>query len=139
MAGIELVLCGPQKFAPGAFVDRLLSEAGLEKTWRFTTDPLEAAVGADAVYTDVWVSMGSEDEQQERIEAFRPYQVNEGVMAATNNALFLHCLPAHPGEEVSQAVIESPSSIIFDQAENRLHAQKAILSILANANKTIRK
>lgn len=139
MAGIELVLCGPQTFAPGAFVDTLLSEAGLAKTWRFTTDPMEAAVGADAVYTDVWVSMGSEGEQQERIAAFRPYQVNEAVMAASNNALFLHCLPAHPGEEVSQGVIESSSSIVFDQAENRLHAQKAILSILANSNKSIRK
>ncbi|EJL46857.1 ornithine carbamoyltransferase [Brevibacillus agri] len=96
-----------------------------------THDPKEAVAGADAVYTDVWTSMGFEEENEVRLKAFANYQVNEQLVAqADRNYLFLHCLPAHRGEEVTAGVIDGPSSVIFDQAENRLHAQKAILAAL---------
>ena len=95
------------------------------------TDPKKAVEGADAVYTDVWTSMGHEVEYAERKKIFRRYQVNEALMARANpSALFMHCLPAHRGEEVSEEVIESPASVVFDQAENRLHAQKALMLML---------
>ena len=95
------------------------------------TDPREAVSGVDAVYTDVWASMGEEHEAAERRAVFAPYQVNDALMtAARPDALFLHCLPAHRGEEVTAQVIESPQSVVFDQAENRLHTQKALLLML---------
>jgi ornithine carbamoyltransferase len=131
LAGMEIVLCGPGKFAPKPLVDDLLNQAGLEKTYTFTSDVLAAAKDADAVYTDVWVSMGDEDEREQRLQEMAPYQVNASVMrAAKPDAFFLHCLPAHEGEEVSTEVYKSAQSIVFDEAENRLHAQKAILSFL---------
>ena len=90
--------------------------------------------GADVVYTDVWVSMGKEEETKERIRVMSPYVVTGKLFAAAKkNALFMHCLPAHAGEEVMQDVLDNPRSIIFDQAENRLHMQKAILATLAAA------
>jgi ornithine carbamoyltransferase len=90
-----------------------------------------AVAGADAVYTDVWASMGEEHEASERRRVFAPYQVNAALMAAANpGAIFMHCLPAHRGEEVTAEVIESPASVVFDQAENRLHTQKALLHLL---------
>lgn len=93
-----------------------------------THDPAEAVHDADAIYTDVWTSMGQEAETAKRLEIFRPYQVNEALFAkARPDAIFLHCLPAHRGEEVTDGVIESPRSVVFQQAENRLHAQKAIM------------
>jgi ornithine carbamoyltransferase len=96
------------------------------------TDPVESVVGADAVYTDAWVSMGQEDQTEVRERVFQPYQVNEALMArAGAGTLFMHCLPAHRGLEVTDAVMDSPTSIIFDQAENRLHVQKALLTLLA--------
>lgn len=96
------------------------------------THDLEAGLkDADAVYTDVWVSMGQEEEAAERARAFAPYQVNARVMAmARPGALFMHCLPAHRGSEVTDDVIDAPTSVVFDQAENRLHAQKAVLATL---------
>ena len=95
--------------------------------------PEEAAAGAQAVYTDVWTSMGQEEESAAREAAFAGYQVNAALFAqAAPNAVFMHCLPAHRGSEVSEEVIDSPSSIVFDQAENRLHMQKAILLTLLN-------
>lgn len=95
--------------------------------------PQEAAAGAQAVYTDVWTSMGQEEESAAREAAFAGYQVNAALFAqAAPNAVFMHCLPAHRGSEVSEEVIDSPSSIVFDQAENRLHMQKAILLTLLN-------
>jgi ornithine carbamoyltransferase len=95
------------------------------------TDPREAVAGADAVYTDVWTSMGQEREAVTRRRAFEPYQVNAALMAvAKPRALFMHCLPAHRGEEVTAEVFESPASVVFDQAENRLHTQKALLLML---------
>jgi ornithine carbamoyltransferase len=94
-------------------------------------DPRDAVTGADAVYTDVWTSMGQEVEYAERTKLFSRYQVNEALMArAKPDAIFMHCLPAHRGQEVTDEVIESPASVVFDQAENRLHAQKAMLITL---------
>jgi len=94
-------------------------------------DPVEAVAGADAVYTDVWASMGQESETAERRKIFAPYQVNQNLFSyAARHAVFMHCLPAHRGDEVTEAVIDSPRSVVFDQAENRLHIQKAILVLL---------
>ena len=99
-----------------------------DATISVSSSPFEAAEGADAVYTDVWTSMGQEVEYADRQKLFQRYQVNENLMAlAKPDALFMHCLPAHRGEEVTDEVIESPISVVFDQAENRLHAQKALL------------
>jgi len=93
-----------------------------------TNDPSEAVRDADAVYTDVWASMGQEDETESRASVFQPYQVNDALMnAAGSDAIFMHCLPAHRGHEVTDSVIDSPASVVFDQAENRLHTIKAIL------------
>jgi ornithine carbamoyltransferase len=95
------------------------------------TDPHEAVSGVDAVYTDAWVSMGDEEETELRERIFVPYQVNEDLMAhASPDAVFMHCLPAHRGQEVTDAVIDSPQSVVFDQAEARMHVQKAILLLL---------
>jgi len=98
---------------------------------RHILDPKAAVEGVDLVVTDVWASMGMEEEQATRLAAFRPYQVNEAIMAAAaDDALFMHCLPAHRGEEVSAAVIDGPQSVVWEEAENRLHAQKALLEWL---------
>ena len=95
------------------------------------TDPRQAVTGVDAVYTDVWTSMGEEAEADDRRRTFAPYQVNSSLMSvADSNALFMHCLPAHRGEEVASEVIDSAASVVFDQAENRLHTQKALLQLL---------
>ena len=94
-------------------------------------DPREAAAGADAIYTDVWVSMGDEDEATRRRADLGPYQVNaELLAAASDRAIVLHCLPAHPGEEITDDVLYGERSVVWDQAENRLHAQKALLELL---------
>lgn len=101
-------------------------------------DPAKAVAGADAVYTDVCISMGQENEATKRTPIFRPYQVNEALMGqAADHSVFMHCLPAHRGQEVTDAVIDSPQSIVFDQAENRLHAQKALLLMLLGGAKRI--
>ncbi|MBV8818225.1 MAG: ornithine carbamoyltransferase, partial [Acidobacteriaceae bacterium] len=98
---------------------------------QITNDAFEAVRGADAVYTDVWASMGQESEAAERRRIFQPYQVNEKLMAAAgSNAAFMHCLPAKRDQEVTDAVVESKHSLVFEQAENRLHAQKALLLML---------
>jgi ornithine carbamoyltransferase len=93
-------------------------------------DPVEAVAGAHAVYTDVWASMGQEYAAHLRAQVFAPYRVTEELMEAAGDALFMHCLPAHRGQEVTDAVIDSPRSIVYDQAENRLHVQKALLLLL---------
>ena len=96
-----------------------------------TRDPLEAAEGADIVYTDVWASMGQEEEKEARKKAFKEYQVNSRLLQkAKENAIVMHCLPAHAGEEISQEALEGPQSVVFDEAENRLHGQKGILEFL---------
>jgi ornithine carbamoyltransferase len=95
------------------------------------SDPHQAVAGADAVYTDAWASMGQEREADTRVPVFQPYQVNDDLMAeAASHAVFMHCLPAHRGQEVTDAVMDSPQSVIFDQAEGRLHVQKAVLMLL---------
>ncbi|MGB0344226.1 MAG: ornithine carbamoyltransferase [Coraliomargarita sp.] len=135
MFGMEIALAGPETFAPGQAVIDALNTAGLPVNYTFTTDPSKAAASADILYTDVWVSMGNEAEAADRIEQMMPYQVNSQRMAEANpDALFMHCLPAHAEEEVSREVLDSPQSIIFDQAENRLHVQKAILAKLVEIN-----
>jgi ornithine carbamoyltransferase len=96
-----------------------------------TNDPVEAVLGADIVYTDVWASMGKEKEHEERVKVFKPYQVNaELVKRAKQDYIFMHCLPAHRGEEVTDEVADSKNSVIFDQAENRLHTQKALMALI---------
>ncbi len=96
-----------------------------------TNDPVEAISGADAVYTDTWVSMGQEQEKEDRIKIFMPYQINKELFSnAKSNAIFLHCLPAYRGYEMTADIIDSGFSVVFDEAENRLHAQKAVLATL---------
>jgi ornithine carbamoyltransferase len=93
-----------------------------------TSDPREAIEGADVIYTDTWISMGQEGDREQRLEAFQRYQLNERLLGfAPSRALVMHCLPAHRGEEITDAVLDGPRSVIFDQAENRLHAQKGII------------
>ncbi|MEP7364811.1 MAG: ornithine carbamoyltransferase [Acidobacteriota bacterium] len=131
--GIHMTVATPEGYEPNAGI---LTEAQIEgeKTGAriaHTYDAQEAVEGADAIYTDVWASMGQEKEATERQRVFAPYQVNEALMArARPNALFLHCLPAKRGQETTHEVMESAGSVVFDQAENRLHAQKALLLML---------
>ncbi|MGZ0707119.1 ornithine carbamoyltransferase [Coraliomargarita sp. W4R53] len=135
MFGMEIVLAGPEGFEPGDEIDAALIADGLEMNYTFTTDAAAAFTDADVIYTDVWVSMGDEKEASKRKEVMAPYQVNTELLAlAKSDAYFMHCLPAHAGEEVSQEVLDSPQSIIFDEAENRLHAQKAIMAKLVELN-----
>jgi ornithine carbamoyltransferase len=123
--GFELRLACPEGYDPDA---GLLERARGAAHVTLTRDPSEAAEGADVVTTDVWASMGQEDEMAERAKAFARFVVDDALMArADSSAIFLHCLPAHRGEEVAASVIDGPQSRIFDEAENRLHAQKAIL------------
>lgn len=134
--GMKISLAGPKGFAPSAEFNALLEREGFGGGYQFTTDPMEAVRGADVVYTDVWVSMGKEEETKQRIRLMSPYAVSGRVFAgAKPDALFMHCLPAHAGEEVMPEVLANPRSIIFDQAENRLHMQKAILARLAAARR----
>ncbi|MEO7414776.1 MAG: ornithine carbamoyltransferase [Opitutaceae bacterium] len=134
--GMKIALSGPKGFEPGPEIKAQLVKDGFTDDYQFTTDPMEAVKGADVVYTDVWVSMGKEEETAARIKQMSPYAVTAKVLAgAKPDAFFMHCLPAHAGEEVEQGVLDSPRSIIFDQAENRLHMQKAILASLATAAK----
>ena len=133
--GMKISLAGPAGFAPSAELDGLLSREGFTGGYEFTTDPIEAVRDADVVYTDVWVSMGKEEEKRERLALMAPYSVTGEIFAAAKpDAYFMHCLPAHPGEEVQQEVLDNPRSIIFDQAENRLHVQKAIMTLLARGD-----
>lgn len=122
----ELVVACPEGFEPDA---GLVAAAG--DRVRMIRDPLQAAVGAHLVVTDVWASMGQEDEALRRQQAFADYQVTDETMAAADaDALFMHCLPAHRGEEVAASVIDRPDSVVWDEAENRMHAQKALLEFL---------
>jgi ornithine carbamoyltransferase len=129
LAGMEVRLASP----PGHQVDPVAVDAARSAGGHVvvTTDPLEAAEGADAVYTDVWVSMGQETEAADRLDAFARYQVNGQIMdRAAPGALFLHCLPAHRGLEVTGEVIDGPASAVWDQAENRMHAGRGLLAWL---------
>ena len=123
----ELSIATPEKYTPSLYKnnDDII----------LTHEPLEAAKDADLIVTDVWASMGQEDEEDERKKIFKPLQVNKNVMkAADKNAIFMHCLPAHRGEEVTSEVLDSKSSVVWQEAENRLHAQKALLEYLLVAN-----
>jgi ornithine carbamoyltransferase len=133
MAGMHVKIGSPGAYLPDAGVVSTAEKHAMASGGSVvvTTDPFEAASGADVLYTDVWASMGQEDEAGERIESFRPYTLDEKVLAAAApEAVVMHCLPAHRGEEIAAAVIDGPASIVFDQAENRLHAQKALLAFL---------
>jgi len=127
--GIHVNIASPEAYAlDPADALRASAYARFGAQLRLFTDPVEGVRDADAVYTDVWASMGQEAEKAERDRMFRPYQVNDALMAAARpGALFMHCLPAHRGDEVTDSVIDSTVSVVFDQAENRLHVQKAIL------------
>jgi ornithine carbamoyltransferase len=130
LLGVHLRVATPAAYAPelriAARARALAEQAGTEL--RLLDDPAEAVRGAGFVYTDTWFSMGQEEEAERRRPIFAPYQVNDELLrAAGPRALVMHCLPAHRGEEIADAVLDGPRSIVYDQAENRLHAQKALL------------
>jgi ornithine carbamoyltransferase len=135
LAGFRLTVVSPAGYQPKSDV--------LERARSITREPLQVELtsrlsgldDATAIYTDVWASMGQESERDERRKAFAPYQVNQAVMDAAPGAVFLHCLPAHRGEEVTDEVIDGPRSVVFDQAENRLYAQMAIMAELFGAER----
>lgn len=126
--GVHFAVATPQGYAPD---DLVVERARQDGKVTVTNDAREAVQNADAVYADVWTSMGQEEESARRLEVFPPYQINEELMShAKPDAIVLHCLPAHRGEEITDRVLESPQSRVWEQAENRLHAQKAVLSWL---------
>jgi ornithine carbamoyltransferase len=133
--GAHVRIATPAGYEPDAKIVAAARQdaAAMQGTVELFRSPQEAVSGAQAVYTDVWASMGQESETEARAAIFAPYQVNAALMShAAPDAVFLHCLPAHRGSEVTDEVMESPRSIVFDQAENRLHVQKAILLTLLN-------
>ena len=133
LAGIDFVMCCPAGYEPDKRIEKNALRSASEMGTKYIVehDPLSAVKGADLIYTDVWASMGQEDEAQERAIHFRKYQVNADLMkAAGDGCLVTHCLPAHRGEEITSDVLDSDRSIAFDEAENRLHIQKAILYTL---------
>src|SRR5215472_9897102 len=132
MLGVRVRVASPAAFAlPAEVVAQATALARDGGSVEVLTDPAEAVRGADAVYTDVWTSMGQEAETDSRDAVFRPYQVNAELMRqAGPSARFMHCLPAHRGAEVTDEVIDAPESVVFEQAENRLHTQKALLALL---------
>ena len=121
----------PEKYTPDAQTVARAKEAGLSQI-EISHEPKKGVRGADVIYTDVWASMGQKNELQERLKFFEGFQVNDELMAATGKkTLFLHCLPAERGREVSESVLESKASVVFDEAENRMHAQNAIMLKIA--------
>ncbi len=130
--GLDLRLATPASHRPAARIrqaaDRLATRSGARLSW--TEDPREAVRGANFIYTDVWTSMGQEDESELRRQVFAAYQVNDALLEEAPEAWVMHCLPAHRGEEITDSVLDGERSIVFDQAENRLHVQKAILERL---------
>jgi ornithine carbamoyltransferase len=136
--GMHVAVGHPHGYAPVAEIVAAARQvaAATGGSVQVTEDPMEAAADADVVYTDVWASMGQEEQRAERLARFEGFQVNAAMMAVAGpHAIFLHCLPAHRGEEVSAEVIDGPRSVIFDEAENRLHAQKAIIVRLMGAGR----
>ncbi|MCD8391167.1 MAG: ornithine carbamoyltransferase [Firmicutes bacterium] len=132
-AGLDCAIAVPKAYSCDAEVVENAKD-DFKKSGRtliLTEDPVEAIKGADVVYTDTWVSMGMEEEKEERRKVFMPYQVNKELFShAKDDAIFMHCLPAYRGFEVTEDVIDGPNSVIFDEAENRLHAQKAVMATL---------
>jgi ornithine carbamoyltransferase len=135
-AGMDVVACCPRELPPNAFVlEQARADAAAAGTKiEISTDPQSAVVGADVIYADTWVSMGEEAEAARLLRILAGFQVNEALMErAGPQAIFMHCLPAHRGEEVTDGVMDGGQSVVFDQAENRLHAQKALLMLLLEA------
>ena len=131
---LDFVLAAPRGYWPDEAVVRRARESGVS-TIEVTDKPSLAVDQADVVYTDVWISMGQETETEQRKKDFAGFQVNEELMSrARNDCLVMHCLPAHRGEEITSGVIDGPNSVVFDEAENRLHIQKAILAVLCTRN-----
>ncbi len=130
LADIDLTVATPDGYEPDEAVCDTAAKLGTAPT--ITHDPAAAATGADVLYTDVWVSMGQEDQRETRLQEFQSFQVNESLLAATDDAIVMHCLPATRGEEITNAVIESDNAVVWQQAENRLHAQKGLLAWLAD-------
>jgi ornithine carbamoyltransferase len=129
LTGIQVAVATPRNYRPDPGVVAAAQAGGGKVT--LTTDSERAVKDADAVYTDVWVSMGEEEEREKRLRAFQGYAITRELMtSAADRAIVLHCLPAHRGEEISDEVMEGPASAVWDQAENRLHAQKALLVLL---------
>jgi ornithine carbamoyltransferase len=131
--GMDISVASPPGYLPNGKITEKAIQAGKHtgSTVMITNDPLEAMKDADVVVTDVWTSMGQEEETSMRLKAFQGFQVNvELCKYAKDDFIFLHCLPAHRGEEVTGEIIDGPHSVVFDEAENRLHAQKAILKLL---------
>lgn len=131
--GMDITIASPAAYAPKPEMVALAQNIALETgaNIHVTTDPVEAVTGCDIIYTDVWASMGQEAEALERAEHFKHFQVNEElVQHANSHYIFMHCLPAHREEEVTTAILEGPNSVVFQEAENRLHAQKALLVAL---------
>ncbi len=131
--GLTLTIACPRMYQPDRTIvtqaQRFAETTGA--VLDIVEDPKQAVKGADVVYTDVWTSMGQEDEAETRRQIFRPYQINEALLAETpSHAIVMHCLPAHRGEEITEEVFEGPRSLVFEEAENRLHAQKALLVFL---------
>lgn len=129
-AGMDIAIGSPKDYTcPDKYVKQAQEDAAVTGSKiLMTDDPFEAASDADVIYTDTWTSMGQEDEKAKRVQIFRNYQVNTKLMGvAHKDAIFLHCLPAYRGYEVTEDVIDGPASVVFDEAENRLHAHKAIL------------
>lgn len=129
-AGSKMSVATPPGYEPDPEIRKQAEEDGKETgaSFSFTNDPYEAVENADAIYTDTWASMGQEQEKENRTKIFAPFQVNKSLMAkAKKGVFFMHCLPAHRGEEVTDDVIDSSQSIVYDQAENRLHVQKVIM------------
>ena len=138
--GVHCTIASPKGFAPKLDIIHKAIEISEQTGGSITLmqDPVKAVTGADAVYTDVCTSMGFEHEATKRAPIFKPYQVNEALMAhAQQDAVFMHCLPAHRNAEVTDAVLDGPQSVVFDQAENRMHAQKALLLMLLGGAKRI--
>ena len=140
-AGMDVAIASPADYTcPDKYVQQALKDASVTGSKvLMTTDPFEAAADADVIYTDTWTSMGQEDEKAKRVEIFKGYQVNSKIMGvAHKDAMFLHCLPAYRGYEVTEDVIDGPQSFVFEEAENRLHAHKAILvNCMANIDEFI--
>lgn len=135
--GMHISLAVPKGYEPNERIVRLSgNNAKISKSKiKITHNPVEAVKGADVIYTDVWASMGQEREKEERAKVMMPYQINSKLLkSAEKDYLVMHCLPAHRGEEITNEVIESPNSVVFDQAENRLHAQKAVICVLLGDN-----
>jgi ornithine carbamoyltransferase len=132
MLGVHVRVASPKGYElPNTVIANAMRVARFGATVTVTNDPIAAVRGVDAVYTDVWASMGQEDQADARETIFAPFQVNDALMtAAGSQALFMHCLPAHRGHEVTDSVIDSSVSVVFDQSENRLHTQKALIALL---------